>query len=285
MSKNKLVLPPCAYQGGKQRLAGQLFDCMSDWCNIDSNTTFYDLCCGSGAVTVEGVQNRGIKPANVYMYDVSPWGAFYQSIGDATFDLNVFRRYINSVPENKALIQEFMQDLWKTGAAEDEVYKFILLQAAAFGSKPILSEGGVFKPTSFRSYWLPKEGCNRKSPVNPMHPSADTIYERVVELSKCLKGVHAYREDVRNVLHRGIKPNSVIYIDPPYKATTGYGNTVDVDVFIRELREITTAPIFISEAREMQGCLGIKLKFSKDKGGISGKRKVRIDEYLNVFML
>ena len=42
------LLPPCAYQGGKQRLANQICDIIDE--REGSDFVFYDLCCGSGAV-------------------------------------------------------------------------------------------------------------------------------------------------------------------------------------------------------------------------------------------
>lgn len=70
--KEKLEIP-CSYQGGKQRLAKQIVDIFYKENNIDNNTQFYDICCGSGAVSIE-LLNRGIKPSNIHMIDKSPWG-------------------------------------------------------------------------------------------------------------------------------------------------------------------------------------------------------------------
>src|SRR3546814_19945644 len=43
---------PCAYQGGKQRVAAQIVDLLLG-ANPGPNTRFYDLCCGSAAVRSE----------------------------------------------------------------------------------------------------------------------------------------------------------------------------------------------------------------------------------------
>lgn len=43
-----------AYQGGKQRIAKQIVNIIKQYIN-DDKTQFYDLCCGSGAVSVEVV--------------------------------------------------------------------------------------------------------------------------------------------------------------------------------------------------------------------------------------
>src|SRR3546814_11771185 len=46
---------PCAYQGGKQRVAAQIVDLLLG-ANPGPNTRFYDLCCGSAAVSIELVK-------------------------------------------------------------------------------------------------------------------------------------------------------------------------------------------------------------------------------------
>ena len=38
---------PCSYQGGKQRLAKQIVDIFYAENEINDETKFYDLCCGS----------------------------------------------------------------------------------------------------------------------------------------------------------------------------------------------------------------------------------------------
>ncbi len=43
---------PCAYQGGKQRVAAQIVDHLLE-AAPEPDARFYDLCCGSGAVSIE----------------------------------------------------------------------------------------------------------------------------------------------------------------------------------------------------------------------------------------
>jgi site-specific DNA-adenine methylase len=59
---------PCAYQGGKQRIAKPIVSIIKQYIK-DDNTQFYDLCCGSGAVSIELV-NQGFNPANIHMVEV-----------------------------------------------------------------------------------------------------------------------------------------------------------------------------------------------------------------------
>lgn len=73
---------PCAYQGGKQRISKDIVDIIFNKCYIDKNTKFFDLCCGSGAFSIELI-NRGILPENITMVDAGCFGAFgilYQKI-------------------------------------------------------------------------------------------------------------------------------------------------------------------------------------------------------------
>lgn len=71
---NKLTIP-CAYQGGKQRIAKDIVDIFFKENGINEETKFYDLCCGSGAISIELV-NRGVNPSNIIMVDKSPWDYF-----------------------------------------------------------------------------------------------------------------------------------------------------------------------------------------------------------------
>ena len=73
---NTQLRVPCAYQGGKQRIAKQIVDVLLSL-DHNENTVFYDLCCGSGAISIELV-NRGIKPSQIVMVDLSSWAAFCQ---------------------------------------------------------------------------------------------------------------------------------------------------------------------------------------------------------------
>ena len=130
------LVSPCSYQGGKQRVAKEIVDYILNTTFLSKDTKFYDLCCGSGAVTVE-LLNRGVPPENITMCDKSSWGVFWKSIGEGMFDLNKFYKYSKAVPRDKSLIQAHIKELSKTNADVDEEYKYILLQASSFGGKRI----------------------------------------------------------------------------------------------------------------------------------------------------
>ena len=82
---------PCCYQGGKQRISSQIADkLLAVYPNDNERTHFYDLCCGSGAVTIE-LLNRGIKTDQITMLDASSWGTFWKAIGEGSFNLESFK--------------------------------------------------------------------------------------------------------------------------------------------------------------------------------------------------
>ena len=84
-----ILTSPCSYQGGKQRLAKQIVDIIFEQNVINKETKFYDLCCGSGAITLELI-NRGILPSNITMVDKGVFGAFWSSVSNNKFNLKIF---------------------------------------------------------------------------------------------------------------------------------------------------------------------------------------------------
>ena len=50
---------PCTFQGGKSRLAPKIVDEISSIVPVDKDTVFYDLCCGSGAISLETDKQGG----------------------------------------------------------------------------------------------------------------------------------------------------------------------------------------------------------------------------------
>ena len=261
-----------AYQGGKARLASQIIDIIAREVPI---ITFYDMCCGSGAVSIELV-SRGFDPKAVTMIDTGPWGIVWQHIGEGHFSLGVFKSYIDQVPKNLAQVKDFVVELSKQPASIDTPYVFLLLQAAAFGGKAIWIEDGKWSNCGFRSYWLPTETSNRRSPVNPLMPLPGTLYGRLEALCEGMHGVTAACLDCREV---SILPSGVVYVDPPYAGTAGYGSPAfDVVKFARSL----SVPCFVSE-----GCAisehATWLSWGRAKGGMSGARRCANEEWLSRF--
>ena len=289
--KSGVLEIPCSYQGGKQRLAKQIVDIFYKENNINDDTKFFDLCCGSGAISLELI-NRGFNPNNITMIDNGCFGQFWQDIANGEFDLDIFKREIENLP-NLENIQSYLKKLSDLPVDEDKmVYHYLLLQAGAFGSKQIWIENNKWKNNTFRSYWLPTETSNRRSPVNPMMPMPNTLYNRVESIVKQLSGsIIASKESVFDAVYRideernkGNK-NIIIYIDPPYANTTGYKETFDI--YSLEGQIWSTSPIYISEGYKMQGASeSYLLSVGRTKGNISGEAKKKpTEDWLNRFNL
>lgn len=287
--KKKLEIP-CSYQGGKQRLAKQIVDIFYAENEINDETKFYDLCCGSGAVSLELI-NRGFNPNNIIMIDNGCFGQFWQDIANDEFELNVFREEIDKLP-SLGNIQSYLKELSNQPIDKEKmVYHYLLLQAGAFGSKQVYIEGDRWIVPGFRRYWLPTEKSNRKSPVNPMMPMPETLYSRVEKIVNQISGcIIASKENVFQTVYRldeewesGNK-NVIVYIDPPYSNTTGYKESFDIYELERQIWN--HVPIYISEGYEMKGAkYTYLLSKGRTKGNISGDvKKKPVEEWLNKFI-
>lgn len=270
-----MLQSPTSYQGGKARLASVIVEKL-----LEKSKTgpFYDLCCGSGAVTLELI-NQGIDPSNITMCDAGPWGLFWKEIGEGSFDVSLLETMVAKLPELNS-IKDYMQQLSKQPASQATTQIFLLLQAASFGSKPIWIENNIWRNCSFRSYWLPTETSNRRSPVNPMMPLPTTLVSRVKNLVEKCKGINGIHGSIETI---SIAPEAIIYIDPPYKNTTPYGHNIDVVSFSLSMKNIC----LVSEGYQIPEAHSFYLladEKQRKKGGISGAKKIAPNlEYLNVF--
>lgn len=277
------LLPPCSYQGGKQRLCEQILDIIEE--DNGKDFVFYDLCCGSGSVGLEAVK-RGYETV---FNDAGLYGLFYEMIGKNGFSLKKFREVIDDLPTVDK-IQEYLRDLSEKTVNQDLLpYHYLILQAGAFGSKQIwidnINNEWRWRNNTFRSYWLPTETSNRKSPVNPMMPMPETLYSRVENIiynsNGLIKGhwgdITRFQYDVRDD-----KRKKVVYIDPPYKNTTGYFYDFNIVDIISTLRE--TCNVYVSEGYSMDNARSIILSEGRKKGNVSGTvKKNPVIETLNVF--
>lgn len=272
MPPKSSLVAPVAYQGGKSRIAKQIVDII--WDGEDKH--YYDLCCGSGAIGIE-LWNRGAR--RITMVDASPWGHFWRKIGSGSFDIGEFQRFLETIPARE-LMQAHFQKLAKQDALIDTVYTFLVLQAAAFGSKPVWIDDSMRKwiTPGFRSYWQPTATSSRRSPVNPMMPMPDTLLKRVHSLLVEMVGIRGLESDIRKV---PVEPSAVVYVDPPYVGTVGYGFDLDVVSFANSLPNKT----YVSESKAL-GPTAIKISGSDErtKGGVSGKKgKTPNEEWLTIF--
>ncbi|HAU4905437.1 TPA: hypothetical protein F3P23_01435 [Aeromonas hydrophila] len=277
---NSKMRVPCAYQGGKQRVASQIVDLLLE-AAPGPNSRFYDLCCGSGAVSIELV-NRGIDPSRIWMLDISSWGAFWSAIGSGTFNLDVFDRFLSELPNDKRDFKAHMLSLSALPVGDHEVELYPLLQACSFGGKQIWRNGERWVNACFRDYWEPTTTSIRRSPANPMQPSSTELRRRISALMTGMKGVTCLNMDIMTLLNDPLPSNAVVYIDPPYQSTTKYAFSFDLTSFINHFREVNQAPLFISEGIPLNDN-ALMLNFGGANGGISGIRKVKHQEWLSQF--
>lgn len=265
---------PASYQGGKQRLASAIADAMA----VPADTAFLDLCCGSGAVSLELI-SRGHDPNKITMVDQSPWGYFWQSVGTGTFDMAIFRTYCEACPTDQVAIKKHIEYLYNQPVDADAVYVFLLLQAASFGSKPIYIVGNRWLGYGFRDYWLPTETSSRRSPVTPMHPMPYALPERLEAITTRARGILGICGDAS-----GVNPcvPGVAYLDPGYVGTTGYPYSIDVVAVARRL-VAAGCPCWVSESHPLTDH-AVCLSTGRLKGGITGNRKVSPNqEWLSLF--
>lgn len=269
---------PCAYQGGKQRVAGQLVDVLLNSAT-GPNTHFYDVCCGSGAVSIELV-NRGIDPSRITMLDASSWGSFWSAIGCGTFDMGLFDQLLSALPDDKRQIKKYLSALSSLPVGNDEAELYPLLQAGSFGGKQIWRDGRRWANAFFRDYWEPTANSVRRSPANPMQPSPTELRRRVDGLVKGMRGVTVHNSDIMTLLSQPVHTDAVIYVDPPYRGTTGYAFGFDISAFATRFRTVSRAPLFVSEGVPLTSD-AVMLTPGGAKGGVSGLRKERHQEWLS----
>lgn len=112
-----------------------------------------------------------------------------------------------------------------------------------------------------------------------MQPSPEELRRRVQELERRMIGVDALREDVNTILDENLPDDSVVYVDPPYIATTNYGFNFDVLGFAQMLGDRTRAAVYVSEGRAL-GSDALELQVGGANGGISGNRVNKHKEWL-----
>lgn len=275
---SSLMRVPCSYQGGKQRVASQIVDLLLE-AAPSSNSYFYDLCCGSGAVSIELV-NRGVDPSRIRMLDISSWGSFWTAIGSGTFDMDVFDQFLSNLPSSKHDFKAHMSALSALPVGDHEAEIYPVLQACSFGGKQIWRNEERWMNACFRNYWEPTATSIRRSPANPMQPSSTELRRRIDALINGMEGVTCFKIDIMALLEVPLPSDAVVYVDPPYESTTGYGFGLDIKSFISSFRERSQAPLFVSEGVPLNEN-ALMLTFGGAKGGISGNRKGKHQEWLS----
>lgn len=265
------LLPPCTYQGGKQRIATQILQNIG----YTNDNYFVDMCCGSGAVSLELINNR--FPSNqITMVDVGMWGLFWQMIADQSFSLRLFKKYIDQIPLEPDKIQSHAVGLASEPVGEDVVYIYLILQASNFGGKAVWHENERWVNINPRRYWMPTEKSSRRYPVNPMMPMPSVLYQRVESIYHSLAGnISAFQVSIEDFFVN----DRIIYIDPPYDNKTGYGNSFDLIQQVARLSQNNF--VYVSEAKPLTES-NVLISSRRSKGNISGGGASN-DEYLSIF--
>ncbi len=226
--------PPFTYQGNKTHYAKEILS------HIDParNESFYDLCCGSGAISIELI-NQGFQPKSITMLDKGPWGLFWAEVGRGTFDLDRFAQYCRELPE-PADVKRHLEMLAERPASLDTVCVFLLLQSGTFGGVAVWIENGRWaKQTGFRPYWTPTATSKCRYPTRTV---PNDLPKKVEAICEGLRGVRGLCADIGN-----FRPGpGNVYIDPPYQGTGGYGHDFDVLGYARQIGRC-----FISEGRPL----------------------------------
>ena len=280
VQENKKLVPPCSYQGGKQRLAKKIVDIIFEQNEINEDTKFYDLCCGSGAITLELV-NRGIHPSNITMVDSGVYGAFWLQVANDEVEIKLLKQMVDDIPSKKEC-KAYLENMSKY-IHENFTYQYLLLQSGSFGGKEISLQDGKWKHHGFRDYWLPTETSIRRSPCNPMQPNQHELYDRVCNIVDTIGGsVRALNCNVETfLLQEQFIDNTIVYIDPPYIGTTGYSNDLDIMSVVNSIPK--NIPIYVSECNTLSDEVYF-IAGGRSKGNITGNIKnKRKDDILNVF--
>lgn len=257
---------PVSYQGGKYRIAKQIVDVLL---SKGYGPPYYDVCCGSGAVTIELI-NRGVLPTDIVMLDRGPWGEVWSAVGEGSFDIDRLSYHCKNIPSDRASIQSYIKKLSTKDVDDDVCYIYLILQAASFGGKALWIENNKWQNTSFRSFWQPTATSNRRSVVNPMMPMKDTLVDRMKVIVRTMLGVSGHCCDAESFPYK----KGTVYIDPPYDATTGYGYILDLARLNRRTKCI------VSEGRPLSDD-HVLVSEGRSKGGISGTRTIANAEYLS----
>lgn len=269
--------PPVSYQGGKQKVGDKIANIL-----IKPNSQYIDLCCGSGAVSL-ALFNNGVDTSDITMLDASDWGDFWMQVSTRSLDIDLLEDLISKVPLDRNLIKPYLDDMSSITFTEmdDVVPYWLILQAGSFGGKHIYSKGGRFHNCSFRSYWQPTETSSRRSPVNPMMPMPDSLLLNVKTVTEYMQGVNAIKGFVEDFNWEAYEDSFrkrervVVFIDPPYDSTTGYGFSLDYKAWLQQLKLPDCYEVWITDYTPHSD--EHYILSSTKKGGISGGSKSRTE--------
>lgn len=267
--------PPVSYQGSKVRVALEIVSHFK----AANNITFYDVCCGSGAVSLAMVETGLCVPTNLIMIDSGPWGAVWKAVGNGSFNLSELEYVINRIPQDRVKVKAWADDVARKPIVPSEFpYTYLLLQAAAYGGKAVWRKNKKWIVPGFRAHWFPTATSVCRSQVNTMKPLPSTILKRMEIICKTMYGVTGYEADAFDIEYQA---GSCIYVDPPYSGTTGYGETFSIPDFLFSCVP-TACNVYISERKSLTPN-AVKISTPGTRVGFSGLHKRHMQEWLNIY--
>lgn len=275
---NPLVEPLCSYMGAKRRYADKI---VQELLALNP-TRFYDLGAGSGAVTL-ALLRAGVEPQRITAVDAGPWGDVWSAMGRGTFDLDYLEKLLRKSQEIPPEgVKGWLENELAKGKRSPEV--FTLLQCSAFGATPVWDapEGwcrgarGEGRKFCARPLWKPKEGSVAKDVRNTLLSPAKLLRtaKAVAKAAFGIDGRRATAETVR------IAPGAVVYIDPPYEGTAGYGWNMDWRSIVARHR-----PVVVSEGKAFPDADRlVQLQSRKGASLRGGSAKSQPEEWLNFWL-
>jgi len=275
VKKARKLLPPTGYKGGKRKIAGAIADHLIR----RKKTMIYDVCGGSGAVTLALIA-ADYPVDQITFVEAGPWGLFYKEASYGGLNMGYIREMFETMPKDLKKVADWVEKdiaLRDPGAEE-----FLILQAASYGSTPVWHDGDRWRrgdrsanrAYKARSYWQPGSASKEKKPRGTIF-RPDKIINAVAEIDVRCRGLEVHWGDAFEVEY---KEDAVIYLDPPYSGDTGYGYDLDTDTFISQ----RPCALYLSEGLPKEGAdsaeqLGVR------RGGAVTNGSKRKSEWLNFY--
>lgn len=297
------------YQGSKSRVAERIFSLLYQFaCSDDCNVHFYDLFGGGGSMSQ-------------YALKYTKWHVHYNELRAST--LNAFTqeitgdweyRWVSREDFKKGNITDLERIIWSFGNCElsyiygKDIEDFKrAVWACCFGIKSAGFANNeeaynalcsrVFKNKQGGEYTIDfdKEKVFKlidNFDVGNRFKLKDCKGIQSLQMLESLQGLQSLQrlqsleritltnEDYRNI-HVG--SNAIIYCDPPYRNTTGYGVDFDFKAFDAWVLE-QTAPLFVSEYSDINGLTQcgefVRRGFSSNVGAITPNEKLFTNQKL-----
>lgn len=281
------IEPPCGYKGGKRRFSAPILKKITQ--RHPSPTQFYDLCCGSGAVFLRALEWGIVEPKQVTCVDAGFWGVFWEAVAQGTLDVDLIEDLLlNQRPDDPRKVGDWLRDDVATRDPTPET--FVVLQSSAWGGNAVWwnedtqewMQGEGSRKFSPRTYWEPGRDSPETKPRFTIY-QPDSIVARVRKITSAIggSGLLAYQGRVEDVTPK----HGVLYLDPPYQNTSGYGVGLDLATAIDQFRDF---PLYVSEGCPLPGAheswkLSSSRKRASFNGNQSGDRPGN-DEWLSFFL-